>query len=101
VDFRGLEAPDDQTAGLFDIASVSENESAHPVRLFPNPVKGESVHFTGSKISIINFLGHQALSQVNDKELGEIHLGGLPNGVYFARIIDDGKVYISKLIIER
>lgn len=70
------------------------------IRLFPNPTK-DMISFTGLStnhiIQIHNLAGKLVLETTNQSR---ISVGEFASGIYFARIQNEGKVYLRKFIVE-
>ncbi|MBL7895462.1 MAG: T9SS type A sorting domain-containing protein [Bacteroidia bacterium] len=82
------------------IHEVSHNEI---VTVFPNPTKNE-IHIIGadkgSEIKVMNALGAVIYSGVTTTENEKISLSQFNNGLYFVRLIQNGKPITTKIIKE-
>jgi hypothetical protein len=82
--------------------SVSENELADNVVVYPNPSKGEitvNTSLENYKINIYNVLGSNVFSKfdlVNNANLDLRHLG---SGIYFIKITSLNKEIVKRLIV--
>lgn len=79
---------------------ISENEAAHNVNIFPNPVSDVlNVSAPGFKeFDVINFLGQVVYSNTITSEQTTINVSNLTNGIYFIRLKADNKVETMKFI---
>ena len=75
------------------------------ISIFPNPSSGNFTiknNFSGNyQIEIFNSLGQKIFrkEKLNQNDF-EFDLGDHPDGIYFVRIISDGKIYSQKIIKE-
>jgi hypothetical protein len=76
------------------------------VLIYPNPAKdkltirfSEDLKLQNSELSVYDILGNKIL-QINITQQTTIDVSSFSAGVYFAKVIDVNKTYITKLIIE-
>ncbi|MEO8148499.1 MAG: T9SS type A sorting domain-containing protein, partial [Bacteroidia bacterium] len=94
-----------------DDAIVADVEHTGDISLYPNPANDQlTISLTSdanqtSRISIIDMLGHTALSTESELSEGDnkvdIDLSALQNGVYFVQVICNGEKTIQKLVIQK
>jgi hypothetical protein len=94
--------PDAGDTGVENEAGTAEAK----VRLFPNPVKDLCFIESVSRINQISILNAQGQIVRTINTAGEysvpLHLGGVPPGLYVARVIMDGdQMVLIKLVITR
>ena len=89
-----------QVTDTINSAGVSEPVLQNEMRVFPNPTN-ELFYIAGLEpveVQVLDDLG-QRLKTFHCTN--EIHLGGLPRGLYFIKaIMEDGKVYLDKVVKE-
>ena len=96
---------DDINIGEFAL-STSELGNDTPWKVFPNPaqsnfvVKTESKAINGS-LSIMDLTGRILLERKINSDQMTINSSGMPNGLYILSVVNDNKVWSSKLIINK
>ncbi len=87
----------------FTTFSISENQSAHDIAVYPNPFSGELTITAGGRtgtVAIYNTLGEKIYSsQVTDQPL-TINLGEVPRGMYFLEFTGTGGTVLKRLVKE-
>ena len=95
------------------VASVGESSSAKKLSVRPNPASGRSiiVSFNGMntekvEVHIFDVLGREVykrnlLLHGSINEQTEIPIGNLQNGIYYAKLIIDGKILTEKFEVMR
>ncbi len=85
----------------FTTFSISENQSAHDIAVYPNPFSGELTITAGGRtgtVAIYNTLGEKIYSsQITDQSL-TINLGEVPKGIYFVRVSANNETTVRKII---
>jgi len=102
VDFRGLEAPDGQTAILRNITGVSESFKTKPVIAIPNPSDGK-ILFAGlngtGELILTNILGAEVWRQsIKQDEI--LDISRLPRSAYFYNIKTPDSIFKGKFILQ-
>ena len=96
---------DDINIGEFAL-STSELGNDTPWKVFPNPAKSNFVVKTESKaingsLSIMDLTGRILLERKINSDQMTINSSGMPNGLYILSVVNDNKVWSSKLIINK
>lgn len=81
---------------------IHEGLSSRFLNIYPNPTNG-AFHFeldSYSQIVIVNVLGEELLNEKRNSGRQTIDLQNQPNGIYFVKIIQEGKQYVTKIIKE-
>ncbi|MDD5570218.1 MAG: T9SS type A sorting domain-containing protein [Bacteroidales bacterium] len=85
--------------------SVSNNESMNLIfSVFPNPTTGRFYVNVGNynneeyKIQVMDIMGRTIYEGKEQAAQKEIDLSNQPKGMYFVRLIADGKVYTEKIV---
>jgi hypothetical protein len=82
--------------------SISENEQGPQLTVMPVPADGLitiSAKGTGNaRIDIVNLLGEVVMSGI---EPGLVDISSLPEGVYLARVMTEGKIIVRKFVAGR
>jgi hypothetical protein len=104
VDFRGLEAPDAESAVVYSPTGFSPQSNQIPAKLyFNNPVSGNSISLPENVISVTisNGLGQTVLS--NDFYTGknELDISRMANGIYQIQLNINNRINKSRLLIQR
>ncbi|MCK5774767.1 MAG: T9SS type A sorting domain-containing protein, partial [Bacteroidales bacterium] len=94
-----------------DFVDCSSDYESLDILIYPNPNDG---HFTISidgiiddmEIAIIDFIGRIVIEDQNVKAdshvfTGDFDLSPYEDGVYFVRIIHDGKVYNERIVVQK
>ncbi len=84
---------------------MDEKKLQSSITVYPNPTTGKFIVTSSNKINsieIYNILGVQIypLQSIKKQMSNEIDLSGFPKGMYFVKINDGKKVYISKIEIQ-
>ena len=84
--------------------SVLDNEI--PWKIFPNPAKNNFIVETESKVingnlSIMDLTGRILFEKKINSDQMTINSSGMPNGLYILSVVNDNKVWSSKLIINK
>lgn len=84
---------------------IVENKNSSTINFYPNPSSGkfsfQSIKENISKIEIYNLLGSAIYNQnLNRTTPNEIDLSASPKGIYFAKLYNEEKSYITKIVIE-
>ena len=78
-----------------------ENEEINSIELFPNPaneyIQVIMENITPISVEIYNSVG-QRVKTINPKELNEVYVGDLVNGVYFMKVTTDEETKLIKFI---
>jgi Secretion system C-terminal sorting domain len=78
------------------------NAEINKITLYPNPSSGQlylkNITSSNSFIVILNLQGEEILSKTNISNY--IDISNLKNGIYIAKIIDSGKIVMTKIIKE-
>ena len=96
---------DDINIGEFALStSVLDNEI--PWKIFPNPAKNNFIVETESKVingnlSIMDLTGRILFEKKINSDQMTINSSGMPNGLYILSVVNDNKVWSSKLIINK
>ena len=96
---------DDINIGEFALStSVLDNEI--PWKIFPNPAKNNFIVETESKVingnlSIMDLTGRILFEKKINSDKMTINSSGMPNGLYILSVVNDNKVWSSKLIINK
>ena len=96
---------DDINIGEFALStSVLDNEI--PWKIFPNPAKNNFIVETESKVingnlSIMDLTGRILFEKKINSDQMTINSSGMPNGLYILCVVNDNKVWSSKLIINK
>ena len=96
---------DDINIGEFALStSVLDNEI--PWKIFPNPAKNNFIVETESKVingnlSIMDLTGRIFFEKKINSDQMTINSSGMPNGLYILSVVNDNKVWSSKLIINK
>lgn len=83
---------------------IDEYENSDKINIYPNPSNGnvtiESsiINLRDLRLEIYNEIGILVLN--NELNSNNLRLD-LPNGMYFIKLIDDKKIYLKKLMIEK
>ena len=84
------------------LLSACPSENAGPVALYPNPTRGhvtiETAATGKSRVTIVDPCGQFVLTTDLTGPATQINLTGLPQGVYYARILADRTVRIVKIV---
>ena len=87
-------------------ASVDELSQYNRLSIYPNP---SSTHITielpttpqkNTILTIYNLNGQQLITQPISEPQTLVDINGLPSGVYFVKVVDDGKVRMGKVVVE-
>ncbi len=100
----------DKILGLFTGTGINAMpENAPAFSIYPNPANGNAtinINVNGASnvmVDITDMTGKQAAVIINEKQSGiitkEFSTSSLPNGIYFVRMIADGKTTTQKLNI--
>ena len=89
--------------------NTEENVNTSEVKIYPNPMKGESVTVEFNKreikeISITNITGKEVYLKTYPfaENKKQIQLNNIPNGIYFMKIkTTEDKIVIKKLMISK
>jgi hypothetical protein len=80
------------------VGSVEVQESVFNASVWPNPCRDQfTVHVNGAAdwarvdIEMYDVLGRPAVHQAWRGPVGQVHMKGLPDGVYSARVLIEGK----------
>ena len=112
----------DPSAGIFDLTPVgsydifvaklsqpplgiTENTNSNNISIYPNPSNGQfnvtvSSLQKSSSIEIYNSIGELVYSQKVINEQNTIELTNEANGLYFVKVMSDGKIVGTKKIIK-
>jgi PKD repeat protein len=96
---------DDINIGEFALStSVLDNEI--PWKIFPNPAKNNFIVETKSKVIsgnlyIVDLTGRILFEKKINSDQITINSSGIPNGLYILSVVNDNKVWSSKLIINK
>lgn len=81
---------------------LNDNLNAHPLRFYPNPSNG-LVNITGPvsekdfTVDVFDTVGLRIFSSKNDLKMDLRSLGG---GLYFARVQQEGKIWVGRFLVE-
>jgi hypothetical protein len=88
---------------LSPLTYVKNAQNAPKISLYPNPThtilninSSESM----DKISVVDLTGRKVLSKTVNASNAELNVFNLPKGIYFSQILIDGKLWMSKFIVE-
>ena len=99
----GSSAPVTQTVNVSTCIGVSESLNDNTLTVYPIPTKTE-IHIIGadkgSEIKIMNALGAVIYSVVATAENEKVNLAPFNHGLYFAKLIQNGKPITVKIIKE-
>lgn len=105
---QGVCAPDNispwSNVATFSTQNVGIAEYGHTVSIYPNPATSTctvSCDVAGSEILLYDLCGKQLLRQTMTSHTLELNLSDYADGIYFVRVITDGKMIAnSKLVKE-
>ncbi|GLB51475.1 hypothetical protein NBRC110019_05140 [Neptunitalea chrysea] len=83
--------------------SVDDNESVNNIKVYPNPVNDRMYVKSAEKItsvSIYSVTGQQVIAKVVDSNELTINMSELKSGVYFMHLLQSGKEYVHKIIVQ-
>lgn len=92
----------DNMTGVIGATLSTDKNTLEDVKVYPNPVR-ETLSIkspAGSDISIYNVLGATVKTINKANALQKVSLADLKSGLYFVKIINEGKVFQSKIIKE-
>ncbi len=99
----GSSAPATQTVNVSTCIGVAELSNDKTINVFPNPTKNE-IHIigadNGSEIKIMNALGAVIYAGIANEENEKINLSQFSHGLYFVRLMQNGKPVTTKIIKE-
>jgi len=99
----GSSAPVTQTVNVSTCIGVNEITNDKAFNVFPNPTKNE-IHIIGadkgSEIKIMNALGAVIYSGLANEENEKINLFQFNHGLYFVKLVQNGKPITTKIIKE-
>jgi hypothetical protein len=104
VDFRGLEAPDDESAVVYSPTGFSSQPERNPVKLnFQNPVSGNQIRLPDNVISVCisNALGQMVALNNFYSGNDELDISNLTNGIYQIQLNIQNRIHNSRLLIQR
>lgn len=84
------------------VANINESVNTSGIRCYPNPTP-DNFYFdlkSESQTIISNVLGQEILNELKKTGKQNINLQNQPNGIYFVKIIQEGKQYFTKIIKE-
>ncbi len=92
----------DMITGIDDISNNSS------ITIYPNPTNGnftiriDGEHAVKPELEIYNTVGEKIYSnsKVHTQASNEINLSEFSKGIYFAKVYDNEKVYVRKIIVE-
>ncbi|KAA5825210.1 T9SS type A sorting domain-containing protein [Algibacter amylolyticus] len=78
----------------------SRTRNTQQVKVFPNPANNEVnlVNAVGSKVTIYNVIGTEVLTAAVNQNSQLLNISHLNNGVYFIKILKEGRAITKKLI---
>ena len=96
---------DDINIGEFAL-STPHLDYEIPWKIFPNPAKNNFIVETESKVingnlSIVDLTGRILLEKKINSDQMTINSSGMPNGLYILSVVNNNKVWSSKLIINK
>ena len=83
----------------------TKNNTLSEVNIYPNPIDSNQELFVNSRsnttkeVTIYNLLGKQVLKQTVISK--PINVSSLESGIYFVKVLEDGKIGSKKLIINK
>jgi len=104
VDFRGLEAPDAESAVVYSPTGFSPQDGQNPAGFyFHNPVSDNYLRLPDEvkSVSIRNAVGQQVLSSELFPGKSELDISHLANGIYQIQLNTRHKMNNSRLLIQR
>jgi hypothetical protein len=84
---------------------IDKNKAAKiEFAVYPNPNQGEFTvtvsESEGSQLEVFNVIGQKVFTKVLTEDFNKVNLTGQPDGIYYVRIIKDGKTRFSSKIIK-
>lgn len=98
----------DVFVGKLDVVTGANEWSADKnFSIYPNPsngiftISGDKWQMTGGRLEIYNALGEKVFEKENvSGNTCEINIGNLSDGIYFLKMISEGKIYEGKIVKE-
>jgi hypothetical protein len=88
--------------GFIDIIVGIDEQPTPNFKIYPNPTSG-IINITGKSletVSIVDITGREVFHLENLREMTQVDLSALPNGLYFVRIYLDG-VFTAHKVVKR
>ena len=85
------------------ITGIEESEELSHVSIFPNPAHDRftiNADFTITRVSVVNLLGQEVISQNIVGNSTDINVSELTDGIYLVKIFDGKKWTVRKIIVE-